>query len=135
MRSVSTPRGMKRPQPQKTGGTCGTLEHGLQRISLLRWVPLTLARHPFAGATHRCVRDGIPGSRLPGSTVYPRFRPLRTSRRPGGDAVTPAPGGRDLHPHGELSDKAFGFAIFPRTEVLFRSTGRTYTGGELPRLT
>src|SRR5215510_11236362 len=29
MRSVSTPRGMKRPQPKKTGGTCRPLERGL----------------------------------------------------------------------------------------------------------
>jgi hypothetical protein len=102
----------------------------LQRLSLLRGVPLTMAWHTFAGATHRCLLDGIPRSRLPGSAVDPRFSPLRTSRRPGGYAVTPAPGGRGLHPHGELSYKAFGFAIFPRTEVLFRPTGRTYAGGE-----
>ena len=44
-----------------------------------RWL-----NHTFACATHRCLLDGIPGSRLPGSAVYPRFRPLRTSRRPGG---------------------------------------------------
>ena len=63
-----------------------------------RWL-----NHTFACAAHRCLLDGIPGLRLPGSAVSPRFRPLRTSRRPGGYAVTPAPGGRDLHPHGELS--------------------------------
>jgi hypothetical protein len=40
-----------------------------------------------------------------------------------------------LHPHGELSYKALGFAIFLRTEVLFRPTGRTYLSGELNRLT
>jgi hypothetical protein len=54
----------------------------------------------FAFAAHRCLLDGIPGLRLPGSAVYPRFRPLRTSRRPGGYAVTPALGGRGLHSHG-----------------------------------
>jgi hypothetical protein len=56
-----------------------------------RWL-----NHTFAGAAPRCLRDGIPGVRLPGAAVYPRCKPLRTSRRPGGDAVTPAPGGRDL---------------------------------------
>jgi hypothetical protein len=56
---------------------------------------------------------------------FPRFRPLRTSRGSGGYAGTPAPGGRDLHPHGKLSYKALSFAIFPRTSVLFRSTDRT----------
>src|SRR5215831_6052405 len=91
-----------------------------------RWL-----NHTFAGAAHRCLLDGIPSVRLPGSAVYPRFRPLRTSRRPGGYAVTPAPGGRGLHPHGELSYKALGFAICPRTDVLFRSTGRTYVSAEL----
>ena len=77
----------------------------LQRVSLLRWVVLTMARHPFACAAHRCLRDGIPGARLPGSAVSPRFRPLKTSRGSGGDAVTPAPGGRGLHPHGNCVTK------------------------------
>ena len=72
----------------------------LQRVSLLRWVMVTMAHHTFACAAHRCVLDGIPRSRLLGSAVYPRFRPLRTSRRSGGYAVTPAPGGRGFHPHG-----------------------------------
>jgi hypothetical protein len=61
-----------------------------------RWL-----HHTFARAVHRCLLDGIPGWRLPGSAVYPRFSPLRTSRRAGGYAVTPAPGGRDFHPHGD----------------------------------
>src|SRR5262245_31950092 len=65
-----------------------------------------MARHTFACAAHRCLLDGISGSRLPGSVVYPRFRPLRTSRRSGGYAVTPAPVGRAFHPHEELSYKA-----------------------------
>ena len=85
-----------------------------------RWL-----NHTFAYATHRCLLDGIPGLRLPGSAVYPRCRPLRTSRRPGGYAVTPAPGGRDLHPHGELSYTAFNCAVCPRILVLFQPTGRT----------
>ena len=99
----------------------------LQRVSLLRWFAFTMALYTFAYAAHRCLRDGIPGVRLPGSAVYPRFRPLRTSRRSGGYACTPAPGGRDLHPHEKLSYKALRFAIYPRTGVLFRSTGRTST--------
>lgn len=77
----------------------------LQRVSLLRWFAFTMAPCTFACAARRCLLDGIPGVRLPGSAVYPRFRPLRTSRRPGGYAGTPAPGGRDLHPHGTLSYK------------------------------
>ena len=72
----------------------------LQRVSLLRWFMVTMAQYTFAFAAHRCLLDGIPGLRLPGSAVYPRFRPLRTSRRPGGYAVTPALGGRGLHSHG-----------------------------------
>ena len=62
---------------------------------LSRWL-----NHTFALAAHRCLLDGIPGLRLPGSAVYPRFRPLRTSRRSGGYAVTPALGERGLHSHG-----------------------------------
>src|SRR5438270_12706508 len=58
-----------------------------------------MALHTFADAAHRCLLDGILGLRLPRSAVYPRFRPLRTSRRPGGYAVTPALGGKDLHLH------------------------------------
>jgi hypothetical protein len=41
----------------------------LQRISLLRWLAFTMALHTCAYATHRCLRDGIPGLRLPGSAV------------------------------------------------------------------
>jgi hypothetical protein len=41
----------------------------LQRISLLRWFAFTMAHHTFACAAHRCLLDGIPGVRLPGSAV------------------------------------------------------------------
>jgi hypothetical protein len=75
-----------------------------------RWL-----NHTFACAAHRCLRDGIPSVRLPGSAVYPRFRPLRASHRPGGYAVTPAPGGRGLHPHGELSYEVKGFIFNSRS--------------------
>jgi hypothetical protein len=86
-----------------------------------RWL-----NHTFACAAHRCLLDGIPGVRLPGSAVYPRFRPLRTSRQPGGYAVTPAPGGRDLHPHGKLSYKVDNYlAVYPEAEASFRPTDRT----------
>ena len=77
----------------------------LQRLSLLRWVMITMARHTFAYAARRYLLDGIPGVRLPGSAVYPRCKPLRTSRGLGGYAVTLAPRGRDLHPHEQLSYK------------------------------
>ncbi len=43
--------------------------------SFSRWL-----NHTFACAVHRCLLDGIPGLRLPGSAFYPRFKPLRTSR-------------------------------------------------------
>src|SRR4029450_9644121 len=77
----------------------------LQRVSLLRWFAFTMAQCTFACAAHRRLLDGIPGMRLPGSAVYPRFGPWGAGRRPGGYAVTPALGGRDLHPHGKLSYK------------------------------
>ena len=87
---------------RSVGSAAGALSCAfwLQRLSLLRWVMVTMAPYTFACAAHRCLRDGIPSVRLPGSAIYPRFSPLRTSRRPGGYAVTPAPGGRGLHPHG-----------------------------------
>ena len=78
--------------------SCAILAPARQPLALgqlSRWLS-----HTFAYAAHRCLLDGIPGLRLPGSAVYPRFRPLRTSRGSGGDAVTPAPRGRGLHPHG-----------------------------------
>ena len=88
----------------------------------MRWVTFTMARHTFACAARRCLLDGIPGLRLPGSAVSPRFSPLRTSLRPGGDAVTSAPEGRALHPHGTLSYKALRFAVYPRTASFSQNT-------------
>src|SRR5262249_49977988 len=80
----------------------------------------------------RCLLDGIPGMRLPGAAVYPRSRSLRTSRGPGGYAVTPALGGRGLHPHGKLSYKVhLNLAVFLGTKVPFRPTGRTYISAEI----
>jgi hypothetical protein len=87
----------------------------------------------LACAVHRCLRDGIPGLRLPGSADYPRFRPLRASREPGGYAVTPAPGGRGLHPHGKLSYEVnLHLAVCPEVNTSFRPTDRTHRCGEYP---
>ena len=90
----------------------------LQRVSLLRWFAFTMAHYTFAYAAHRCLLDGIPGVRLPGSAVYPRFRPLRTSRRPGGYAVTPAPGGVGI----ELR-RARLASTFPQAPLRSRTVG------------
>jgi hypothetical protein len=89
---VPAGQGLRRPAPSP--GPCWR-----QRISRWRGVDVRMAPHPFAGAAHRCVLTGIPSVRLPGSAIAPRFRPLRSRRRPGGSAVTSAPGGRDFHPH------------------------------------
>jgi hypothetical protein len=95
-----------------------------------RWL-----HHTFACAVRRCRRDGIPGVRLPGAAVSPRSRSLRTSRGPGGYAVTPALGGRGLHPHGKLSYKVhLNLAVFLGTKAPFRPTGRTSTHAELTLL-
>ena len=116
-------RGMPAPYPMPFGSSASASCAG----SRSRWL-----NHTFACAAHRCLLDGIPGWRLPGSVVYPRFRPLRTSRRPGGYAVTPAPGGRDLHPHGKLSYKVNNYlAVYPEAEASFRPTGRTSTNAVL----
>src|SRR5215510_14666824 len=70
--------------------------------------------------------------RLPGSAVSPRCSPLRTSREAGGYAVTPARGGRGLHPHGKLSYEVHPYlAIFLETRVPFRPTGRTSVPAQL----
>jgi hypothetical protein len=71
--------------------------------------------HTFACAAQRCLRDGIPGVRLPGSAVYPCFKPLRASRRLEGYAVTSAPEGKGLHLHGKLSCKVKGFLFTSRS--------------------
>jgi hypothetical protein len=78
-----------------------------------RWL-----NHTFAYATHRYLLDGMPGLRLPGSAIYPRCRPLRTSRRPGGYAVTPAPGGVGI----ELR-RARRASTFPQAPLRSRTVG------------
>src|SRR5256885_330777 len=111
--------GMPAPYPVPFGSSASASCAG----SLSRWL-----NHTFAYAARRCLLDGIPDVRLPGSAVYPRFRPLRASRRPGGYAVTPAPGGRDSHPHGKLSYKVTNYlAVYPEAAASFRPTGRTST--------
>jgi hypothetical protein len=110
-------RGMPAPYPMPFGSSASASCAG----SRSRWL-----NHTCACAARRCLRDGIPGVRLLGSAVSPRCRPLRTSRRPGGYAVTPAPGGRDLHPHGKLSSKVHHYlAVYPEASASFRPTGRT----------
>ncbi len=61
-------------------------------------VVLRQLRRIFAHAIHRFVLDGIPDW----ASSYRLFTPLyglMASRYRRGDAVTPAPGERDLHPH------------------------------------
>ena len=112
-------RGLPAPSPVPFGSSASASCAG----SRSRWL-----NHTFAYAARRCLRDGIPGVRLPGAAVYPRCRPWRASRRPGGYAVTPAPGGRDAHPHGKLSDKVNNYlAVYPEASASFRPTGRTST--------
>jgi hypothetical protein len=71
--------------------------------------------HTCTCVAHRCLRDGIPGVRLPGSAVSPCFKPLRTSRRLEGYAVTSAPEGKGLHLHGKLSYEVKGFIFNSRS--------------------
>jgi hypothetical protein len=112
-------RGRPAPDPVPLGSSASAAGAG----SRSRW-----RHHPCADAARSCLRDGIPGVRLPGAAVYPRFRPLRASRRPGGYAGTPAPGGRDAHPHGQLSYKVHTYlAVYPEASASFRPTGRTST--------
>src|SRR5499426_3233560 len=47
----------------------------LQRVSLLRWVTLTMAHHTFACAVHRCLLGGIPGEE---AARVRRLSPLQT---------------------------------------------------------
>jgi hypothetical protein len=81
--------------------------------------------YTFAYAVHRCLLDGIPGWRLPGSAVYPRFSPLRASRRAGGYAVTSAPEGRGIHPHGYGVTRPCGLAACLEVFTSFQPTDRT----------
>ena len=102
-------RGMPAPYPVPFGSSASAS----CADSLSRWL-----NHTFASATRRCLLDGIPGVRLPGSAVYPRFRPLRASRRPGGYAVTPAPGGVGI----ELR-RARRASTFPQAPLRSRTVG------------
>jgi hypothetical protein len=52
----------------------------LQRVSLLRWVMVTMAQHTFACAAHRCLLDGIPGVRI----VYDLIREILTPQTQSG---------------------------------------------------
>ena len=111
--------GMPAPDPGPLGSSASASCAG----SRSRWL-----KHTCADAAQRCLLDGIPGVRRPGSAGYPRFRPLRASRRPGGYAVTPAPAGRDSHPHGKRSSKVPPYlAVSPEALASFRPTGRTST--------
>src|SRR5919198_3200786 len=99
----------------------------LQRVSLLRWVTITMAQHVFACATHRFLLDGLSGLRLPDTAVYPRFSPLRTSRETGGYACTSAPEGWGLHPHEDGVTRPYGLAACPEVLTSFQPTGhRSY---------
>ena len=110
-------RGMPAPSPVPLGSSASASGAG----ALARWL-----HPPFASAARRGLRDGIPGVRLPGAAVSPRFRPLSASRRPGGDAVTPAPGGREAHPHGKLRYQVHhDLAVYPEAAASLRPTGRT----------
>ena len=102
-------RGMPAPYPVPFGSSASASCAG----SLSRWL-----NHTFADAVRRCLLDGIPGVRLPGSAVYPRFSPLRTSRGPGGDAVTPARGGVGI----ELR-RARLASTFPQAPLRSRTVG------------
>src|SRR5215831_6751187 len=95
----------------------------LQRLSLLRWFTLTMARHVFACAAHRFLRDGISGLRLPDTAVYPRFSLLRTSREAGGYACTSAPEGWGLHPHEDRVTRLCSLAACLEVRTSFQPTG------------
>src|SRR5215471_17191356 len=125
--AVAVQTGQCRRLPAPYPGPFGSSASASCAGSHSRWL-----HHTLAGAAPRCLLDGIPGVRLPGSAVSPRFRPLRTRRRPGGYAVTPAPGGRGLHPHGKLSYKVHtALAVYPEANASFRPTGRTSTNAVL----
>src|SRR4029450_1764462 len=99
----------------------------LQRVSLFRWSTITMA-HPRLRL--RCPE--VPAKRavrvrLPELAVYPRCNPLRTSRRVGGHAVTSAPEGRGLSPHGHRVTRPYGLAACLEALPSFQPTGhRSY---------
>src|SRR5215813_3682248 len=63
--------------------------------------------------------------RLPDLAVYPRCTPLRTSRGVGGYAVTSAPEGRGLHPHGNRVTRPHGLAACLEVLTSFQPTGHS----------
>jgi len=91
--------------------------------SLSRWL-----KYVFACATHRFLLDRVSGLRLPDAAVYPRFSPLRTSRKTGGYAFTSVPEGQGLHLHGDEVTRLkvnLNLAVCPDAGASFRPTGRT----------
>src|SRR5215831_15489060 len=96
----------------------------LQRLRLLRWFTLTMARHVFACAAHRFLRDGISGLRLPDTAVYPRCSLLRTSREAEGYAYTSAPEGQGLHPHEDGVTRPCGLVACLEVLLSFQPTDR-----------
>ena len=82
--------------------------------------------HPvFAFATHRFVRSERSRGGSSALAVYPRCTPLRTSRGVGGYAVTSAPEGRGLHPHGHGVVWPYGLTACLEGCTSFQPTDRT----------
>src|SRR5215467_829499 len=82
----------------------------LQRCSLFRWVTITMAQARLRFRCPEVLAQQAVQVRLPDLAVYPRCNPLRTSRGVGGHAVTSAPEGRGLHPHGHRVTRPYGLA-------------------------
>jgi len=97
----------------------------LQRISLFRWVAFTMAQPSLRLRYPSTPARRVSGVRLPDTAVSPRFSLLRTSRRAGGDAFTPASGGQDLHLHKDRVARPFRLAACPEVFTSFQPTGRT----------
>ena len=96
----------------------------LQRVSLWRWATITMAQPRLRLRCPEVPAKRAVRVRLPALAVYPRCNPLRTRRGVGGHAVTSAPEGRGLHPHGDGVTRPCGLMACLEVLPSFQPTGR-----------
>ena len=99
--------------PVPFGSSVSASYAGLQS----RWL-----NHVFAFAAHRFLRSERSGCGSQISPFIPAATPLRTSRGVGGHAVTSAPEGRGLHPHGPRVTRPYGLAAYLEVLTSFQPT-------------
>src|SRR5919198_3566364 len=84
-----------------------------------------MARHTFACAARRCLLDGIPGLRLPGSAVSPPLQSLEGQSQAWGRCCHFCTGREGLAPSWNTELQSLALCGLSEDSVLFRPTGHT----------